>query len=444
MMAERGAGEVPRRRLCPGPARARAGRSRARSPIANAGAVLAAANALPLPASGEVDLAGVGAVDSASVAVLLALKRRANDEGRPLAFVNVPAGAGRALGAVRRRGDRRRVTPRGRAARAFLPPRRRSAFLPVHPVSTAVEVVNVARRFGSVQALDGVSLTVEEGEFFGLLGPNGAGKTTLISVLAGLTRADTGTARDPRPRRRRRLPRRAPRAGRRPAGARVRPVLHRARNAGDPVGLLRHSRQRAVDRRDPAPPRSGDEGRREHALALRRDEAPRAGRPGARAQAARDRAGRADRRRGCPASAEPVEVHPQAQSRRPHDHPHHALPRRGRGAVRAHRHAEGGKGRRAGHEAEPAVAVRRPDRAARRRSRSRGLAAARAAPGRGHVLPRPRPLRRPRGAARRAAHRGHRDRRARAAGDGPRARVPADHVGSGRRGRGGQCAGAAR
>jgi len=62
-------------------------------------------------------------------------------------------------------------------------------------VSTAVEVVNVARRFGRVQALDGVSLAIEEGEFFGLLGPNGAGKTTLISILAGLTRADTGTAR---------------------------------------------------------------------------------------------------------------------------------------------------------------------------------------------------------------------------------------------------------
>ncbi|HVN35436.1 MAG TPA: ABC transporter ATP-binding protein [Casimicrobiaceae bacterium] len=59
----------------------------------------------------------------------------------------------------------------------------------------AVEVVNVARRFGRVQALDGVSLAVEEGEFFGLLGPNGAGKTTLISILAGLTRADRGTAR---------------------------------------------------------------------------------------------------------------------------------------------------------------------------------------------------------------------------------------------------------
>jgi len=46
-----------------------------------------------------------------------------------------------------------------------------------------------------VQALDGVSITVNEGEFFGMLGPNGAGKTTLISVLAGLTRADRGTAR---------------------------------------------------------------------------------------------------------------------------------------------------------------------------------------------------------------------------------------------------------
>jgi len=59
----------------------------------------------------------------------------------------------------------------------------------------AVEVADVARRFGDVQALAGVDLTVREGEFFGLLGPNGAGKTTLISILAGLTRADRGTAR---------------------------------------------------------------------------------------------------------------------------------------------------------------------------------------------------------------------------------------------------------
>jgi ABC-2 type transport system ATP-binding protein len=62
-------------------------------------------------------------------------------------------------------------------------------------MTPAVEIIDVARRFGAIQALDGIDLTVEPGEFFGLLGPNGAGKTTLISVLAGLARADRGTAR---------------------------------------------------------------------------------------------------------------------------------------------------------------------------------------------------------------------------------------------------------
>jgi ABC-2 type transport system ATP-binding protein len=60
---------------------------------------------------------------------------------------------------------------------------------------TAIQIKQVFKRFGSLQALAGIDLDIEEGEFFGLLGPNGAGKTTLISVLAGLARADSGTAR---------------------------------------------------------------------------------------------------------------------------------------------------------------------------------------------------------------------------------------------------------
>jgi ABC-2 type transport system ATP-binding protein len=51
----------------------------------------------------------------------------------------------------------------------------------------------VRKRYGALRALDGVSLEVEEGEFFGLLGPNGAGKTTLINIIAGLARATAGS-----------------------------------------------------------------------------------------------------------------------------------------------------------------------------------------------------------------------------------------------------------
>jgi ABC-2 type transport system ATP-binding protein len=58
----------------------------------------------------------------------------------------------------------------------------------------AVAFSGIARRFGEVRALDGIDIEVARGEFFGLLGPNGAGKTTLISILAGLVRADRGSA----------------------------------------------------------------------------------------------------------------------------------------------------------------------------------------------------------------------------------------------------------
>jgi ABC-2 type transport system ATP-binding protein len=62
-------------------------------------------------------------------------------------------------------------------------------------MTAAIEIRGLSKRFAAVQALDGIDLEVPRGEFFGLLGPNGAGKTTLISILAGLARADAGTAR---------------------------------------------------------------------------------------------------------------------------------------------------------------------------------------------------------------------------------------------------------
>ena len=57
----------------------------------------------------------------------------------------------------------------------------------------AIQITQVEKRYKSLQALDGISLTINQGEFFGLLGPNGAGKTTLISIISGLIRADAGS-----------------------------------------------------------------------------------------------------------------------------------------------------------------------------------------------------------------------------------------------------------
>jgi len=62
-------------------------------------------------------------------------------------------------------------------------------------MTPAIQIRQVHKRFGAVQALAGIDLEVAPGEFFGLLGPNGAGKTTLINVLAGLARADSGSVR---------------------------------------------------------------------------------------------------------------------------------------------------------------------------------------------------------------------------------------------------------
>lgn len=68
-------------------------------------------------------------------------------------------------------------------------------------MTAVIDVHDLHKHFGHVRALDGLDLTVEEGEIHGFLGPNSAGKSTTIRVLLGVLRATSGKAallgRDP-------------------------------------------------------------------------------------------------------------------------------------------------------------------------------------------------------------------------------------------------------
>src|SRR5256712_316187 len=59
----------------------------------------------------------------------------------------------------------------------------------------AIQASQLTKRYGTVDALKGIDLAVEPGEFFGLFGPNGAGKTTMLRILTGQLRPTTGEAR---------------------------------------------------------------------------------------------------------------------------------------------------------------------------------------------------------------------------------------------------------
>ncbi len=60
---------------------------------------------------------------------------------------------------------------------------------------SVLELSDVSKRFGGLQALSKVSLSVAPGEVLGLIGPNGAGKSTLVSCITGVLRIDGGTIR---------------------------------------------------------------------------------------------------------------------------------------------------------------------------------------------------------------------------------------------------------
>ena len=57
-----------------------------------------------------------------------------------------------------------------------------------------IHVDDLRKRYGDLQAVDGVSFAVGAGEVFGILGPNGAGKTTTVEILEGMRKPDSGTA----------------------------------------------------------------------------------------------------------------------------------------------------------------------------------------------------------------------------------------------------------
>lgn len=56
----------------------------------------------------------------------------------------------------------------------------------------AIEVTNISKTFGSLQAVHEVSFDVNTGEIFGLLGPNGAGKTTSIRIVLDIFKPESG------------------------------------------------------------------------------------------------------------------------------------------------------------------------------------------------------------------------------------------------------------
>lgn len=134
-----------------------------------------------LQARRDAGVAIVVVEQSIDRAVALADRAVFLDQGR-VCYTGTPQG-------LLERPDLVRATFLGAAARAVhehsTPPRA--------PEVAALELHDVRVRFGGVDALAGVSLTVGDGEIVGLIGPNGAGKTTLLDTVSGFVRPDSGS-----------------------------------------------------------------------------------------------------------------------------------------------------------------------------------------------------------------------------------------------------------
>ncbi len=63
------------------------------------------------------------------------------------------------------------------------------------PISPAIEIIDLCKNYGTFQAVDHLTLTVNQGQIFGLLGPNGSGKTTTINMISGLSPQSSGEIR---------------------------------------------------------------------------------------------------------------------------------------------------------------------------------------------------------------------------------------------------------
>ena len=200
----------------------------------------------------------------------------------------------------------------------------------------ALQIEDLFKRYPTgTEALRGVSLEIEDGEFFGLLGPNGAGKSTLIHCTTGLAQPTSGSiqvfghdAIDHYEQARLAV-------GLAPQDLNLDWFLTARGDARLPRRLLRDAQEGAPGAHGGAARRvlAHREARRPHAHAVGRHEAAAGPRARADAPAAAADPRRAHRRRRRGAAARAVAVRAAHQRGGHHDPPHHALPRGGRAAV---------------------------------------------------------------------------------------------------------------